>query len=102
MENKDTVVKVDDLYVNFYNNNRCNKVLRGVSFELKREKSSVSWAKAAAENRSRQIPSWGFFRSSHGLSPARFTFTIREKIFGLTSSNARERRCGAGGAPDWP
>ena len=38
MENKDTVVKVDDLYVNFYNNNRCNKVLRGVSFELKKGK----------------------------------------------------------------
>ena len=38
MENKDTVVKVDDLYVNFYNNNRCNKVLRGVSFKLKKGK----------------------------------------------------------------
>lgn len=33
---KDTVVKVDDLHVYFYNNDRCNKVIRGVSFELKK------------------------------------------------------------------
>lgn len=32
------VVKVEDLNVYFYNNNRCNKVLRGVSFELKKGK----------------------------------------------------------------
>lgn len=32
------VVKVEDLNVNFYNNSRCNKVLRGVSFELKKGK----------------------------------------------------------------
>lgn len=32
------VIKVEDLNVNFYNNNRCNKVLRGVSFELKKGK----------------------------------------------------------------
>lgn len=36
--NQDVVVKVDDLHVNFYNNNRCNRVLRGVSFELKKRK----------------------------------------------------------------
>ncbi len=36
MENKDVVVKVDDLHVNFYDNNRCNRVLRGVSFEMKK------------------------------------------------------------------
>lgn len=36
--NQDIVVKVDDLHVNFYNNDRCNKVLRGVSFELKKGK----------------------------------------------------------------
>lgn len=32
------VIKVEDLNVYFYNNNRCNKVLRGVSFELKKGK----------------------------------------------------------------
>lgn len=37
-KNHDVVVKVDDLHVNFYNNDRCNKVLRGVSFELKKGK----------------------------------------------------------------
>lgn len=37
-KNQDVVVKVDDLHVNFYNNNRCNRVLRGVSFELKKGK----------------------------------------------------------------
>lgn len=31
----EVVLKVDDLNVNFYNNQRCNKVLRGISFELK-------------------------------------------------------------------
>lgn len=36
--NQDVVVKVEDLHVNFYNNDRCNKVLRGVSFELKKGK----------------------------------------------------------------
>lgn len=35
---QDVVVKVDDLHVNFYNNSRCNRVLRGVSFELKKGK----------------------------------------------------------------
>lgn len=36
--NNDVILKVDDLYVNFYNNNRCNRVLRGVSFSLKKGK----------------------------------------------------------------
>lgn len=36
MENKDVVVSVKDLHVNFYNNNRCNRVLRGISFDLKK------------------------------------------------------------------
>ncbi len=32
----DTIIKIDDLNVNFYTNQRCNKALRGVSFELKK------------------------------------------------------------------
>ncbi len=32
------VLKVDNLHVNFYNNDRCNRVLRGVSFDLKKGK----------------------------------------------------------------
>ena len=35
------VLKVQDLEVNFYNNERCNKVLRGVSFQL--EKGKIMW-----------------------------------------------------------
>ena len=33
---QDVVVSVKDLHVNFYNNNRCNKVIRGVNFDLKK------------------------------------------------------------------
>lgn len=32
----DLALKVSDLHVNFYTNQRCNKVLRGVSFELRK------------------------------------------------------------------
>lgn len=32
----DTIIKIDNLNVNFYTNQRCNKALRGVSFELKK------------------------------------------------------------------
>ena len=32
----DIVLSVKDLHVNFYTNSRCNKVLRGVSFDIKR------------------------------------------------------------------
>ena len=35
----DIVLKVQDLHTNFYTNNRCNKVLRGVSFEAKKGKT---------------------------------------------------------------
>lgn len=39
-ENKhDIVLSVKDLCVNFYTNRRCNKVLRGVSFDIKRGKT---------------------------------------------------------------
>lgn len=37
MENK-AVVSVRDLHVSFYNNDRCNKVIRGVNFELKKSR----------------------------------------------------------------
>ena len=37
-EQNDVVVSVRDLHVNFYNNNRCNKVLRGISFDLHKRK----------------------------------------------------------------
>ncbi|MGX8701241.1 ABC transporter ATP-binding protein [Caproiciproducens sp.] len=37
MENE-AVVRVKDLHVSFYNNNRCNKVIRGVNFELKKSR----------------------------------------------------------------
>lgn len=33
-----TIVSVKNLHVNFYNNNRCNRVIRGVSFDLKKGK----------------------------------------------------------------
>lgn len=33
---QETVLKVDNLHVNFYTNQRCNKALRGISFELKK------------------------------------------------------------------
>lgn len=36
--NSDVVVSVRDLHVNFYNNDRCNEVLRGVSFDLCKRK----------------------------------------------------------------
>lgn len=36
--NENIVLKVQDLEVNFYNNERCNKVLRGVSFNLEKGK----------------------------------------------------------------
>ena len=39
MENEkkdDVVLRVKDLHVNFYTNSRCNKVLRGVSFDIRR------------------------------------------------------------------
>lgn len=36
--NKDTVLSVENLHVHFYNNDRCNRVLRGVSFGLKKGK----------------------------------------------------------------
>ncbi len=32
----DTILRVDNLNVNFYTNQRCNKAIRGVSFELKK------------------------------------------------------------------
>lgn len=35
---QDTIVEVKNLHVNFYNNDRCNKVIRGVDFELKKGK----------------------------------------------------------------
>lgn len=35
---KETVLKVENLHVNFYNNDRCNRVLRGVSFALHKGK----------------------------------------------------------------
>lgn len=35
----DTILEVKDLHVNFYTNQRCNKVLRGVSFSLKKGKT---------------------------------------------------------------
>ena len=39
-ENKnDVVLSVKDLHVNFYTNRRCNQVLRGVSFDIKRGKT---------------------------------------------------------------
>ncbi|NCB01705.1 MAG: ABC transporter ATP-binding protein [Spirochaetia bacterium] len=31
-----TILKVENLHVNFYTNQRCNKALRGISFELKK------------------------------------------------------------------
>lgn len=34
--NNDVVLSVKDLHVNFYTNQRCNKVLRGVSFDIRR------------------------------------------------------------------
>lgn len=36
---KDVVLSVKDLHVYFYTNRRCNKVLRGVSFDIKRGKT---------------------------------------------------------------
>lgn len=33
---QETVLKVENLHVNFYTNQRCNKALRGISFELKK------------------------------------------------------------------
>ena len=35
----DTVIKVKDLHVYFYTNQRCNKVLNGVSFDIKKGKT---------------------------------------------------------------
>ena len=35
-KNNDIVLQVKDLHVNFYTNQRCNKVLRGVSFDIRR------------------------------------------------------------------
>ena len=34
MHMQETVLKVDNLHVNFYTNQRCNKALRGITFEL--------------------------------------------------------------------
>ena len=39
IKNHDTIIEVKDLHVNFYTNQRCNKALRGVSFEIKRGKT---------------------------------------------------------------
>lgn len=36
MHMQETVLKVENLHVNFYTNQRCNKALRGISFELKK------------------------------------------------------------------
>lgn len=33
-----TIISVKNLHVNFYNNNRCNQVIRGVNFDLKKGK----------------------------------------------------------------
>ena len=33
---ENTLLKVQDLEVNFYNNERCNKVLRGESFNVEK------------------------------------------------------------------
>ena len=35
-KNNDVVLSVKDLHVYFYTNQRCNKVIRGVSFDIKR------------------------------------------------------------------
>ena len=35
----DVVLRVKDLHVNFYTNQRCNQVLRGISFDIKRGKT---------------------------------------------------------------
>lgn len=34
----DTVVSVKNLHVNFYNNDRCNQVIRGINFDLKKRR----------------------------------------------------------------
>ena len=39
MKNNDVVLSVKDLHVSFYTNQRCNKVLRSVSFDIKRGKT---------------------------------------------------------------
>ncbi|MDO4547163.1 MAG: ABC transporter ATP-binding protein [Clostridia bacterium] len=39
MNDGDVVLSVKDLHVSFYTNQRCNKVLRGVSFDIKRGKT---------------------------------------------------------------
>lgn len=39
MRNNDVVLSVKDLHVSFYTNQRCNKVLRGVSFDIKSGKT---------------------------------------------------------------
>ena len=38
-KNNDVVLSVKDLHVYFYTNQRCNKVIRGVSFDIKRGKT---------------------------------------------------------------
>lgn len=38
-KDNDVVLSVKDLHVNFYTNQRCNKVLRGVSFDIKKGKT---------------------------------------------------------------
>ena len=35
-KDKDVVLSVKDLHVYFYTNQRCNKVLRGISFDIRR------------------------------------------------------------------
>ena len=102
MENKDTVVKVDDLYVNFYNNNRCNKVLRGVSFELKKGKILCIVGESGCGKSVTANSLMGLLPELSRIESGEIHFYYQEKIFGLTSSNARERRCGACGAPEWP
>ena len=57
--NDNIVLSVRDLEVNFYNNERCNRVLRGVSFQLQKGKSCALWERADAASQLLPIPSWG-------------------------------------------
>ena len=44
-KSNDVVLSVKDLHVYFYTNQRCNKVLRGVSFDIRRGR--ISWKRTA-------------------------------------------------------
>ena len=93
-KNNDVVLSVKDLHVSFYTNQRCNKVLKGVSFDIRRGRHSVLLENRDAENRSQRTPFFVSFRIYLELNPAPSrTIKKTERKSGLTNLRKTAGKC---------